>query len=349
MTDQTFLPGRLRLRLGRHVELPFRLRTVLLGVVLAALLLVTAVATLSMGHLGIPVTELPRSLFVERDGKAAFILDFLRGPRLVVALGAGAALGVSGALFQSVTRNPLGSPDVIGVSAGAGAGAAYFGLFVPGSASIALGSVVGAAAAVGLVAISTGTGLGNPMRMVLAGIGVSAMAMAFTQYVVYVVARDKATMLSAYLNGSLNARGWDHAQTIWVVLALSGIPLVLITVPLGLAEMGDEVAASLGVHSGSTRRWAVLLSVLLAGGAVAVAGPVAFIALTAPHITRRLARSATPLLLLSGAMGALLLSTADLATQQAPWFEGLPVGILTLAIGGVYLGALLVAEWRKTS
>lgn len=349
MTNQTLLPGRPTLRLGQRIELPFRLRTVLLGGLLVALLLVVSVATLSMGKLGIPATELPRSLFVERDGKAAFVLDFLRGPRLVVALGAGAALGISGALFQSVTRNPLGSPDVVGVSAGAGAGAAYFGLFVPGSASIALGSVIGAGVAVGLVAVSTGTGLSNPMRMVLAGIGVSAMAMAFTQYVVYVVARDKATMLSAYLNGSLNARGWDHAQTIWVVLALCAVPLALITIPLGLTEMGDEVAASLGVHSGSVRRSAVLLSVLLAGGAVAVAGPIAFIALTAPHITRRLARSATPLLLLSGAMGALLLTTADLATQQAPWFEGLPVGILTLAIGGAYLGALLIAEWRKTS
>ncbi|WP_312008173.1 iron chelate uptake ABC transporter family permease subunit [Nocardioides alcanivorans] len=78
-----------------------------------------------------------------------------------------------------------------------------------------------------------------------------------------------------------------------------------------------------------------------------MAGPIAFIALTAPHITRRLARSAQPLLLLSGAMGALLLTTADLATQQTEMFRGLPVGILTLAIGGAYLGMLLVAEWRK--
>ena len=85
----------------------------------------------------------------------------------------------------------------------------------------------------------------------------------------------------------------------------------------------------------------------VAAGAVAVAGPIAFIALTAPHITRRLARSPQPVLLLSGVTGALLLTAADLATQQVELFKGLPVGILTLAIGGAYLGMLLVSEWRK--
>ena len=332
---------------------PARRRVSALGLVLAALVIATALATLTMGGLGVALADLPAGIVEvargEATGKANFVLGHLRGPRLLVALGAGAALGASGALFQSVTRNPLGSPDVIGVSAGAGAGAAFVGLLLPGATSIVLGSVAGAALAVGLVAVSTGTGLSNPMRMVLAGIGVSAMAYAFTQYVVYVVARDKATVLSAYLNGSLNARGWDHVVTIWLVLAVAAVPLALLSVPLGLTEMGDEVAASLGVHSGAVRRRAVLLSVLLAGGAVAVAGPIAFVALTAPHVTRRLARSARPLLGLSAVTGALLLSAADLATQQVPLFDGLPVGILTLAIGGVYLGALLVSEWKKAT
>ena len=332
---------------------PARRRATALGAALLALVVVTALATLTMGGLGVALADLPAGVVEvisgEAKGKANFVLGHLRGPRLLVALGAGAALGASGALFQSVTRNPLGSPDVIGVSAGAGAGAAFVGLLVPSATSIVLGSVLGAALAVGLVAVSTGTGLANPMRMVLAGIGVSAMAYAFTQYVVYVVARDKASVLSAYLNGSLNARGWDHVVTIWLVLAVAAVPLALLSIPLGLTEMGDEVAASLGVHSGAVRRRAVLLSVLLAGGAVAVAGPIAFVALTAPHVTRRLARSARPLLGLSAVTGALLLSAADLATQQVPIFDGLPVGILTLAIGGVYLGALLVSEWKKAT
>ncbi|MGD7787366.1 FecCD family ABC transporter permease [Propionibacteriaceae bacterium Y1700] len=336
------------LRLGHRVELPVRRRSLVLGLVLALLILCTATATLTLGRLGIPLDQLPAALFGGAQGKTAFVLGHLRGPRLLVALGAGAALGIAGALFQSVTRNPLGSPDVIGVSAGAGAGAACCALLLPAAIPVSLGAVLGAAAAVGLVAISTGTGLANPMRLVLAGIGVSAMAIAFTQYVVYVVARDRATVLSAYINGSLNARGWDHVATIWILLALCVVPLIMITVPLGLTEMGDEVSSSLGVSAATVRRRAVLLSVVLAGGAVAVAGPIAFIALTAPHITRRLARSARPLLGLSAVTGALLLALSDLAIQQVPLFDGLPVGILTLAIGGAYLGVLLVAEWRKS-
>lgn len=334
------------LRIGGHLAWPVRRRSLVLAAVLALLIAVTATATLTLGVVSVPLSDLP-GVFVGRASPIGLrVYDLLTGPRLSVALGAGAALGISGALFQTVARNPLGSPDVIGVSAGAGAGAAFVGLFLPGF-SIPLGAVLGAAAAVGLVAISTGSGLANPMKLVLAGIGVSAMALAFTQYVVYVARRDQAMALAAYLNGSLSSRSWDHASTIWTLLLVCAVPLALLSGPLGLTEMGDEVAAALGVDAAATRRWAVLLSVVLAGGAVAVVGPVAFIALTAPHITRRLARSARPTLLLSGAMGALLLSAADLVTQQVETFKGLPVGILTLAIGGAYLGLLLVAEWRK--
>lgn len=346
MSARTRPTGEPVLRLGSLLAVPVPRRTALVGVVLLLLLALVAVATLSLGLLAVPLREVPGVFFGHASPAALRVYDLLTGPRLSVAVGAGAALGISGALFQSVTRNPLGSPDVIGVSAGAGAGAAYVGLFLPG-VSVPLGSVAGAALAVGLVAISTGSGLANPMKMVLAGIGVSAAAIAFTQYVVYVADRDQALALSAYINGSLGARGWDHANTIWTVLLLCAVPLLLLSTPLGLTEMGDEVAASLGVDAAAIRRWAVVLSVVLAGGAVAVAGPVAFIALTAPHITRRLARSARPLLLLSGVMGALLLTAADLATQQTELFKGLPVGILTLAIGGAYLGMLLVGEWRK--
>ncbi|WP_283095492.1 FecCD family ABC transporter permease [Nocardioides alcanivorans] len=251
-------------RVGRLVALPVRRRTALLGVVLGVLIAVAATATLTMGLLAVPLAEVPGVFFGDASPMALRVYDLLTGPRLMVALGAGVALGVSGALFQSVTRNPLGSPDVIGVSAGAGAGAAYVGLYLPGF-SIPLGAVIGAAIAVGLVAVSTGSGLANPMKMVLAGIGVSALAVAFTQYVVYVANRDQALALTAYINGSLNARSWDHVHTIWLVLACCALPLLLISKPLGLTEMGDEVAASLGVDGATTRRCAVVLSVVLAG------------------------------------------------------------------------------------
>lgn len=335
------------LAVGDRVALPVARRTVVVGGILGGLLVLTAVLTLTMGRLGIEPAALPNALLGGAEGKTRFVLSTLRGPRLVVAAGTGVALGVSGALFQSVTRNPLGSPDVIGVAAGAGAGAAFFGLLAPGALPVWLGALIGALAAIALVALSTSVGFANPGRMILAGIGVSAMAVAFTQYVVFVIARDRASVLQSYLNGSLNARSWDHAATIWLVIAASLVPLLLLTARLAVTEMGDELADALGAAPRATRRWAVVVSVALAAAAVTVAGPIAFVALTAPHIARRLARSALPQLTLSALAGALLLCLADLAVQQVGWFDGLPVGILTLGIGGLYLGFLLIREWKR--
>ncbi|MGW4459185.1 FecCD family ABC transporter permease [Streptomyces albidoflavus] len=334
------------LRIGSAVALPVRRISVVVALVLLVLTVLAAVATLSLGRLGIPLNELPGAVFGGAEGKNRFVLGRLRGPRLVTGIGAGAALGLSGALFQSVTRNPLGSPDVIGLASGAGAGAAFFALFLPGS-PVWLGALLGAALAMAVVYVSTGTGFRNPGRLVVAGIGVAALATAFTQYVVYAVERDNATALTAYINGSLAARSWDHTVTIGLVLLVAAPLTALVSRRLEMGEMGDELAAGLGAEPRSTKTWAVLLSIVLSAGAVSVAGPIAFISLTAPQIARRLTRGTGPHLFLSALTGALLLVLADLAAQQVPWFDNLPVGIYTMAIGGLYLGYLLTREWRK--
>ncbi|MFC9425580.1 FecCD family ABC transporter permease [Streptomyces sp. NPDC056987] len=335
------------LTLGRTVAVPVRRRSVVIALVTAVLTVAAAVATLSLGRLGIPLPDLAGAVTGGARGTDAFVLERLRGPRLTVAVGTGAALGLSGALFQSVTRNPLGSPDVIGLGAGAGAGAAIVALLLPGTVPVPLGALAGAVLAMALVYVSTGSGFRNPGRLVVAGIGVAAIATAVTQYVVYAVERDKAAVLTAYINGSLAARSWDHAGTIWLVLLLVAPCTVLIARRLDLAEMGDEIAGGLGSEPRTTKTTAVVLSIVLSAGAVSVSGPIAFIALTAPQIARRLTRGSGPRLLLSTLMGALLLVLADLCAQQLPLFENLPVGIYTLAVGGAYLGYLLIREWRK--
>ncbi|MFF2846412.1 FecCD family ABC transporter permease [Streptomyces sp. NPDC058001] len=334
------------LRIGRTVALPVERTTVVACLVVLAVLVVAAVATLTMGRLGVRLTDLPSAVFGGAEGKDKFVLNRLRGPRLVTGIATGAAFGLSGALFQSVTRNPLGSPDVIGLSGGAGAGAAIFALLLPG-VPVWLGALLGAVLAMALVYVSTGTGFRDPGRLVVAGIGVAAIATAVIQYVVYVVERDKATVLTAYLNGSLAARSWSDATTIWLVLLATAPLIALVARHLTISEMGDEIAAALGSDPGRTRTAAVVLSIVLAAGAVSVAGPIAFIALTAPQIARRVTRGAGPRLTLSALMGAVLLVLADLAAQQSPLFDDLPVGIYTMAVGGLYLGYLLTREWRK--
>ncbi|MEU9607325.1 iron chelate uptake ABC transporter family permease subunit [Streptomyces sp. NPDC048057] len=335
------------LRLGSAVAVPVRRASLLAALALLVLIVAASAATLSLGRLGIPLAELGSALTGGAEGRDAFVLERLRGPRLVVALGTGCALGLSGALFQSATRNPLGSPDVIGVAAGAGAGAAMSALFLPGTVPVALGALLGAVLAMVLVYVSTGTGFRNPARLVVAGIGVAAICQAMTQYVVYAMERDNASALTAYVNGSLSSRSWQDATTIGLVL-LVAVPLtVLLGRRLNVGEMGDDIAQGLGSEPKRTKSLAVLLAIVLSAGAVAVAGPIAFVALTAPQIAKRLTGVTGPHLLLSGLTGALLLVLADLAAQQLPLFENLPVGIYTMAIGGVYLGVLLLQERRR--
>ncbi|MFC0843600.1 FecCD family ABC transporter permease [Streptomyces noboritoensis] len=337
------------LRLGPRIAIPVRRSSLAAAAVTVLLLLLAATLTLTLGRLGIKLADLPGALAGEATGKNAFVLNRLRGPRLVVAVATGGAFGLSGALFQSVTRNPLGSPDVIGLGAGAGAGAAAVALLLPDAVPVSVGALAGALIAMGAVYVSTGTGFRSPGRLVVAGIGVAAMATALTQYVVYSVERDKASSLTAYINGSLAARSWDDAATIWTVLILCLPFAALLARPLGVGEMGDEIAAGLGASPGRTKTCAVLLSIVLSAGAVAVAGPIAFISLTAPQIAKRVTRSGGPHLVMSTLMGALLLVLADLAAQQLPLFDTLPVGIYTMAVGGAYLGWLLVGEWRRQS
>lgn len=327
--------------------MPVRRVSVLTALVLLALLVAGAVATLSLGRLGIPLADLAGAVTGGAEGKNAFVLERLRGPRLTVAVGTGAALGLSGALFQSVTRNPLGSPDVIGLASGAGAGAAISALLFPDTVPVALGALIGAVLAMVLVYVSTGTGFRNPARLVIAGIGVAAIGTAITQYVVYAMERDRAAVLSAYVNGSLSARSWEDATTIWLVLLVVAPLTVLLSRRLDIGEMGDDIAAALGSEPRRTKTAAVVLAIVLSAGAVSVAGPIAFIALTSPQVAKRITRVSGPHLALSALTGALLLVLADLCAQQLPLFDNLPVGIYTMAIGGVYLGCLLVREWRR--
>lgn len=334
------------LRLG-PVALPVHARTLVWAALLLFLLMAAAALTLTLGRLGVPLTRLPTVLLGGGELTESFVLGRLRGPRLAVAVGTGVALGLAGALFQSVTRNPLGSPDVIGLNAGAGAGAAFAALVLPGVVPIPLGALAGAAVAMATVALATGTGLRHPGRLIVAGIGVAAMAQAFTHFVVSVMAGDEASVLFSYINGSLGARSWEHAATVGAVLLVL-LPLVTaLAGPMAVNEMGDELADALGARAAATRTVAVTLSVVLSAAAVSVAGPIAFVSLTAPQIARRLSAAPGPNLVLSALVGAFLLVAADLAVQQSPVGDGLPVGVFTMALGGVYLGYLLIREWRK--
>lgn len=330
------------IRVGSSVAIGVSKRSFLYCLVTGLLIATAAVATLSLGRLGIALNELPSALLGGADGKTAFVLERLRGPRLATAIAVGALFGVSGALFQTVTRNPVGSPDVIGIGAGAGAGVALTATigFVP----LPVGAVLGAAAAAAVVFVSTGVGFRSPARTIIAGIAVAAVAYAIIQYVVSVELRDAATQLATYVVGSLNAANLTDVLVASVAMAIL-IPAAMSLSPkMRLLEMGDDTAASLGTDPDRIRTIAVVLSILASGAAVAAAGPISFVALTAPQIARRVIRSAEIGIVPAAVTGSLLMVLADLAAQQLSLVDGVPVGVLTLAVGGIYLGYLLTRE-----
>lgn len=318
-------------------------RAMVFSLASALVLLGLSVATLSLGDSGLKPADLLR---LPLDPSTTFVLSKLRGPRLATAILVGALLGIAGLLFQKVTRNPLGSPDVIGISAGAKTGIAVMTL-APLWVPTPVGAALGAGAAALLVYLATGTGFRSPTRTIIAGIAVAALGHSITHYIVSVKLRESAHHLTAALSGSLNSANLRDISIAALTLAVV-LPLVYVVADNArMLGMGDDVAAGLGAAPDRTRTAAIVLSVVATAGAVAAAGPIAFVALTAPHIATRIVRSEALLLMSSALTGAVILVSADLIAQHVKVAHGLPVGVLTLGVGGVYLGYLLVSQHRK--
>lgn len=314
-----------------------------LAVCLLVLALVaTIVATLAAGKLGIPPADQPAALRDLLEGRGSFALRRLRAPRLAVGLGAGAALGLAGTLFQRSTANPLVTPDVLGITAGAGAGTALAAWF--GQPALA-GSLLGALVATLVVAWATTTGFANPGAVIVAGIGVAAAAAATTQLVLVWSRQEEAMALASALTGSLNARSFRDALLVWVVLVPCLVVAMLLERELSLIQLGDQTAHSLGSAPALVRQACLVLGTALTAAAVAVAGPITFVALTSGHIARWL--TGRPAMASAALVGALEVCLADLAVAHLAPLSGLPVGVPTALLGGLFLGALLVSQLRK--
>nr|WP_202510954.1 iron chelate uptake ABC transporter family permease subunit [Streptomyces sp. SID5643] len=319
--------------------------TVVLLLILAAL--VASVVLIGTGDFPIPAADVLRTLVGEGNPGQEFIVTELRLPRVLVGLLVGASLGLGGALFQAISRNPLGSPDVLGLGQGATAGALVVIVLGSGSANqVAAGALVGGLVtglAIYVLAWKRGV---HGYRLVLVGIGVSAIVTAVNGYLLTKSDIVDAARAVVWMTGSLDGRDWDQ---VWPLLALTAVlvPLVLVNARgLRMMEMGDDVSYALGVRVERVRLLLMVAAVLLTASATAAAGPVSFVALTAPQLARRLTRSPGPNLLPSLCMGAALLVVADWVSQRAFGAEQLPVGVVTGVLGGVYLLWLLVSERR---
>ncbi|MWV51148.1 iron chelate uptake ABC transporter family permease subunit [Rathayibacter sp. VKM Ac-2803] len=315
-----------------------------------------AVLSLGVGDVPLPADRVLEILLGGGSAQEELIVLQLRLPRAVLALLIGLALGVSGAIVQTTARNALASPDLLGVTAGASAGAVAVivlggsGGRVAGvlrSAGIPVAAVVGGLLAAALVAAVLRIVHSGGVQPLLVGVGVSAFFGGLVSWMLIAADIDDAARANVWLTGSLNNRGWPESLAVAVVVVLVMLALAPLAARIPALTLGLEVARTLGVRTTSTVVALLVLSVLLVSAATAAAGPIAFVALVAPHLSRMLARASRAPLPAAGAIGAVLVVASDLLARIALAPLILPVGAVTAAIGAPFLLWLLVR--RRTA
>ncbi|MGW4425090.1 FecCD family ABC transporter permease [Streptosporangium sp. NPDC004631] len=305
---------------------------------------------ISVGDYPIGLTDVVKALTGSGDPGTLLVVRELRLPRAVVGLLAGIAFAVSGALFQTMTRNPLASPDMIGLTAGAGT-AVVAGIVLGwdgglGTQTLGLLGALATALLVYTLAWKRGT---TGYRIILVGIGVSWVCTSATDYLVARGGRFQAQAALGWLVGNLNGRGWDQAVPLTAVMALL-VPTALVLGRLmRTLQLGDDVAAGLGTRVQPVRFALLLTGVGLVAFGTAAAGPVAFVALAAPQIAQRLAGTAWPPPIASGLTGALIVLAGDLIARELISGTELPVGIVTGVLGTPVLLWLLIRTNRAGS
>ncbi|WP_416985402.1 FecCD family ABC transporter permease [Streptomyces sp. T028] len=340
------------LRLGQ-VSFVWRPWLVLVTLLLAAVTFLVFCLSIGVGDFPISLPRVIATILGRGEQVDEFVIMDLRMPRALAGVVVGIALGVSGAITQSIARNPLASPDILGITGGAGATAVFL-VTVSGGTATAIVDSVGVSAA----ALAGGLGTGllvyflawrrgiDGFRLILIGISVSAVMEAITTWLLVTADIRDVAQAQAWLVGSLDNRSWDEVWiALWGTLALL-VVVACVSFQFKPMHLGDDVAAGLGVRFSAVRAALLLCAVLLAGVAVSAAGPVPFVALVAPQVAMRLTRSPTPPMPASGMVGALLLIGSDLLARTAlP--ASLPVGVVTAAIGGPFLVYLLVRANRR--
>lgn len=320
--------------------------SVALAIAIAALvLLAVATVAMSVGDRPTAPADLVRALFGSGEENVVYAVREVRLPRVVLALVVGAAFGIAGGLSQGVLRNPLASPDVLGVSAGASVAAV--GVMAIGSLGgpigivpIPVAALLGGFGAAGLIAL-LGFGVGFRGRsLLLAGIALSTALTGITQYLLTRMDVSGAQSAAAWLTGSLNARGWADALPVIVGVAIV-VPIVLI---LGHSARAlifeDDLTRNWGINGSAVRVALLACSVSLAALATSAGGPIGFVALVSGQVARRAARVADIPPILSGLVGAIIVLVADTAARTVFPVQ-LPVGVLTAIVGAPYLLYLL--------
>ncbi|SHG43074.1 FecCD family ABC transporter permease [Streptoalloteichus hindustanus] len=336
-------PDSVVLRRGAlSVLLPRRASLAALGLGVLAALAVVGSTLVGAGHLT-PGQAL-NALFGEGGHNAVLLVQKFRLPRVVAGLLAGAALGLAGCLTQTLSRNRLATPDLLGVTDGATVAIL---VAVAGSTAGMIGDwwlgPVGAVVAGALVMLAAGGADSRGYRVLVVGLALTATVRAITDLVLTQQGLHTASAIFTWTIGSLNARGYEIAVPVGVALAVL-LPLaVLAGRQLSVLRFDDDVAATLGTDLRRARMYVLAMAVLLAGLAVGVGGPIAFVAMAAPIVAGRLAGPARVPLVGSALVGGVLVVLADTLARIATEHE-LPVGVVTNVLGGPFLLWVLLSD-----
>lgn len=324
-----------------------RTRSFIVTVVLVVLILLMSIVALGLGTYPLAPDAVVQALLGGGTTLDRTVVFTWRLPRTLAAVVLGGFLAVAGALFQTVTRNPLASPDILGMSNGAFTGmlltVVFFSASWPG---MTLGAVLGGLLTASLIWGLAHRGGVQGFRLIVIGIGVAAVLASANTWMLLEVELETALFASAWGAGTLN--GVTAPPLLGVIIG--GLPLLgmlmVVTPRLRQLDLGDDVATATGARPALVRTLALLIGVGLVSLATAVIGPVAFIALAAPQVGRRLARTPYLSLTLSAVVGALLLLTSDLIAQHVLPVT-LPVGVVTVSVGGLYLVVTIIQEIRR--
>lgn len=332
------------LRIDRRVPL-----VLLLTLAATAIIMVI---NIGVGEYPIPPLEVVKTALKLGDTNKDydFIVNTLRLPRMLVAVGVGLALGVSGGIMQGLTRNPLASPDIMGISAGAGLAAVALIVLMKDAPAevIPLAAFAGAALVAALIYGLAWRKGDSPIRMVLIGIGLAAVAGAGTSFLITFGDPYDVQRALVWLTGSVYARSWDELYALlpWLILF---VPLALLLARhLNALNLGEDVAVALGSRVALHRSILILTSVALAGASVAAAGTIGFIGLMSPHIARKLVGvQHEGLLPISGVVGGFILVAADLVGRTIFAPTELPAGLVVAVIGAPFFLYLLILNNRR--
>ena len=323
----------------------------MITVVLLALLCALSLVSLLSGRVWLNPFEVAQGLFATDAQLASLIVTELRLPRTIIAIAAGATLGLCGAVLQGLTRNPLAEPGLLGVSAGASLGAViaiYFGLALYSTAVIPAFGLLGALAAMTLT-LALGAG-GGTLSLVLAGVAVTGFMFALIQLVLnFAPSAQAAYEILTWLMGSLADRSWDHVALVAPFIVVGCGLLAFTGRALDALSLGEAQAESLGIDLKRLRLMTLVGTAMAVGAATSVTGTIGFIGLIGPHLVRPFVGYQPSRILLPAAIaGAVLLLGADIATRLIRFGPEMKIGVFT-ALLGTPVFFWLVVRLRRTS